>query len=64
MADIEAGKSTTAITAYLGALWALGLLDGIDQIAHPDKDKVGNTLESSRSPTTAPKRTKQLDDDF
>ena len=64
MADIEGGKATTAIAAYLGALWALGLLDGFDQIAHPDNDTEGKTLEASRSPSTAPKRSKALDDDF
>ncbi len=64
MADIEAGKATTAVAAYIGALWALGLLDGFDQIAHPDKDTEGKTLEAARRPGTAPKRRKELDDDF
>lgn len=64
MADIEAGKPTTAIAAYIGALWALGLLEDIDQIAHPDNDAEGKTLEASRRPSTAPKRNKALDDDF
>ncbi len=63
MADIEKGKPTTAIVAYLGALWALGLLKQMDGLADPDHDLEGKTLESARSPKTAPKR-KAFDDDF
>ncbi len=64
MGDIENGKPTTAIAAYVGALWALGLLEGFSVVANPDHDLEGKTLESVRSPTTAPKRKKELDDDF
>jgi transcriptional regulator with XRE-family HTH domain len=64
MADIEAGKATTAVAAYIGALWALGLLDDFELLAHPDRDLEGKTLEASRRPATAPKRRKGLDDDF
>ena len=63
MADIERGKATTAIVAYLGALWALGLLEPMATLADPDRDLEGKALESARSPKTAPKR-KALDDDF
>lgn len=63
MGDIERGKPTTAVAAYLGALWALGLLRPIDALADPDRDLEGKTLESARSPKTAPKR-KAYDDDF
>jgi ribosome-binding protein aMBF1 (putative translation factor) len=63
MADIENGKPTTAIAAYLGALWALGLLRDVKNIGHPDRDEEGKVLERSRSPRTAPKR-KSIDDDF
>lgn len=63
MADIERGKATTAIAAYLGALWALGLLHQMEELADPDRDLEGKTLESARHPTTAPKR-KAHDDDF
>jgi len=62
--DVERGKPTTAIAAYLGALWALGLLEGLEDVADPDRDAEGKTLEAMRAPTTAPKRTKGLDDDF
>jgi transcriptional regulator with XRE-family HTH domain len=63
MADVEKGKPTTAIAAYIGALWALGLLKELDAVADPDRDLEGKTLESARSPKTAPKR-RAFDDDF
>ena len=63
LADIEKGKPTTAIAAYLGALWALGLLRDIREVADPDRDEEGKILERSRSPKTAPKR-RTMDDDF
>lgn len=63
MADIEKGKPTTAIAAYLGALWALGLHGDIRKLADPDSDEEGKILERARSPQTAPKR-KIIDDDF
>jgi len=64
MGDIERGKPTTAIAAYIGALWALGLLNQTEIVAHPDYDLEGKALEATRSPKTAPKRRKELDDDF
>ncbi len=63
MADIEKGKPTTAVAAYLGALWALGLLKDTERLADPDRDLEGKTLEAARRPKTAPKR-KAFDDDF
>lgn len=65
MADVENGKPTTSIAAYIGALWALGLLGGVEALAHPDHDREGKALEDARSPTTAPKRSSRtMDDDF
>ncbi len=63
VADIEKGKPTTAIAAYLGALWALGLLRNMREVADPDRDEEGKILEQARRPKTAPKR-RVLDDDF
>lgn len=63
MADVEKGKPTTAIAAYIGALWALGLHGDIRELADPDSDEEGKILERARSPRTAPKR-KIIDDDF
>lgn len=64
MSDIEKGKPTTAVAAYVGALWALGLADDLKIIADPDRDAEGKLLEQARAPTTAPKRRKALDNDF
>jgi len=63
LAQIEEGKLTTAVAAYLGALWALGLLNQLRNVADPDRDEEGKTLERIRSPKAAPKRRK-MDDDF
>ena len=64
MSDVEKGKPTTAIAAYIGALWALGLTDDLYNIADPDRDSEGKALENARAPKTAPKRKKELDNDF
>jgi transcriptional regulator with XRE-family HTH domain len=63
LAQIEKGKPTTAVAAYLGAMWALGLLNQLKDVADPDRDEEGKTLERARSPKAAPKRRK-MDDDF
>ena len=63
LADVENGKPTTAVVAYVGALWALGLHKNIYELADPDRDEEGKILERARSPRTAPKR-KIIDDDF
>ena len=64
MSDMEKGKATTAISSYLGALWVLGLLDDMKIVGDPDNDIEGKTLEKSRTPKTAAKRRKELDNDF
>lgn len=64
MSDIEKGKATTAIAAYVGALWALGLSDGLSRIGDPELDSEGKALEGLRTPKTAGKRKKPLDNDF
>jgi transcriptional regulator with XRE-family HTH domain len=64
MSDIEKGKPSTAIASYLGALWVLGLLKDMQTVADPDRDSEGKILEKSRTPKTAGKRKKALDNDF
>ena len=61
--DIERGKPTTGVAAYVGALWALGLLTHMRGVADPDRDEEGKTLERARSPRTARPR-RSLSDDF
>jgi len=63
LAEAERGKASTAIAVYLGALWALGLIDPLREVTDPDRDEEGKILESLRRPGTAPKRW-GLDDDF
>jgi DNA-binding XRE family transcriptional regulator len=63
VADIEKGKPTTGVAAYMGALWVLGLLDHMDGVADPDRDEEGSALERARSPKTARSR-RTLGDDF
>jgi transcriptional regulator with XRE-family HTH domain len=63
LANVERGKPTTAVAAYLGALWALGLLEHMSEVASPDRDEEGTILERSRTPKTA-RVSKELDGDF
>lgn len=64
IADIERGKPSASIAAYFGALWALGLSDNLRNLADPDNDTEGKALENARSPKTAAKRKKVLENDF
>lgn len=63
VADIEKGKPTTGIAGYIGALWALGLLSHMREVADPDRDEEGKTLERARSPRSA-RRSSALSDEF
>ena len=42
VADVERRKATTGVAPYLGALWALGLLDQMHGVADPDGDDEGD----------------------
>ena len=64
MSDIEKGKPTTAVAAYIGALWALGLAESLSAVADPDLDAEGKALENLHAPKTAAKRRRALDNDF
>lgn len=63
VADVEKGKPTTGIAAYLGALWVLGLLDRMREVADPERDEEGLILERARGPKRAGRR-RTLSDDF
>ena len=63
VSDIERGKPTSGIAVYMGALWALGLLGHMRNVADPDRDEEGKTLERARSPRIARPR-RSLSDDF
>jgi len=63
VAEVERGKPGTGIAAYLGALWVLGLLGPMSEVADPARDEEGMTLERARSPKAARSR-RVLSDDF
>ena len=63
VADIERGKPTSGVAVYLGALWVLGLLGQMREVADPDRDEEGKILERARSPRIA-RIPKTLSDDF
>lgn len=47
---IEAGDAAVSIGIYAGVLLALGLLDGLTQIADIGRDSVGKALASAELP--------------
>lgn len=53
LADAGKGKATTSIAIYVGALWALGLLNDLEKVADPDRDDEGKVLAQSRAPGRA-----------
>jgi transcriptional regulator with XRE-family HTH domain len=53
LSALEAGKPGVTLATFATVLWALGLDGTLDQVAHPDHDTHGKTLESSRAPKRA-----------
>lgn len=47
---VEAGDPRVSIGIYAAVLQALGLLNGLDQLADPARDEVGQTLSSAELP--------------
>ena len=47
---VEAGDSNVSIGIYAAVLQALGLLEGLGEIADISRDKVGQTLASAELP--------------
>ena len=60
---IEAGSPTTSIGAYFAVLWALGLERELVDLASPDRDEEGKTLEEARQPRRV-RASSVLDADF
>jgi len=50
---VEAGDTNVGIRIYAGVLQALGLLDGLSQIADISNDSVGQALASAQLPKHA-----------
>lgn len=47
---VEGGSPTTALSAYFTVLWALGLEREFENLAAPERDEEGKTLEAARQP--------------
>lgn len=47
---LEQGKPGVEIGAYVTVLWLFGLDRSLEQVANPDNDTHGKTLETSRRP--------------
>ncbi|WP_456791762.1 helix-turn-helix domain-containing protein [Bradyrhizobium sp. USDA 4506] len=47
---VEAGDTNVSIGIYAGVLQALGLLDGLSQIADISNDRIGQALASAELP--------------
>ena len=60
---VESGAPGTALGAYAAALWALGLLEHLAEVARPDRDAEGETLAAARLGERARTST-ALDDNF
>lgn len=59
----EKGKPSTGIAIYAAMLWSLGLVEQLAEVADPDRDDEGKTLEKSRQRAKAG-ASKRLSDDF
>ena len=60
---VESGAPGTGIGAFAAALWALGLLEQLAEVARPDRDAEGETLAAARLGERA-RASNSLDDDF
>ncbi len=63
LVGIEQGKLGTGFGAYVAVLWALGLHHKVAELAAPDEDAEGRTLEAARLPERA-RPSSAMDDDF
>jgi transcriptional regulator with XRE-family HTH domain len=63
VADAERGKPTTGIAVYAAMLWALDLLNQMDDVAAPERDDEGQTLALARERGRARPKT-ELSNDF
>jgi transcriptional regulator with XRE-family HTH domain len=61
--DAEKGKASTGIVVYSALLWLYDLLQPLEEIADPSKDKEGLSLEAARGRTRV-RKSEDLDNDF
>lgn len=53
---LELGKPGVAISAWVAALWVLGLDRSLEAVADPDRDTHGKALELARQPQRVRRR--------
>ncbi len=63
IADAEKGKITSSIGIYAALLWVMGILEQLDDVALPTKDREGLTLASLKDRERA-RHAGDLDNDF
>lgn len=63
VAEAEKGKPSTGVVVYAALLWALDLLNQMEDVADPAKDEEGQRLALSREPSRA-RHSKEEDNDF
>lgn len=61
--DAEKGKPSTTIAVYSALLWLYDLLQPLEGLADPSKDKQGIVRENAKGRTRV-RRGKELDNDF
>jgi transcriptional regulator with XRE-family HTH domain len=61
--DAEKGKASTGIVVYSALLWLYDLLQPLEEIADPSKDKEGLSLEATKGRTRV-RKSGSLDNDF
>jgi transcriptional regulator with XRE-family HTH domain len=54
---LERGDPGVAVATFVSALWLVGLLDRLRDLAKPENDVLGNMLETSRLPRRVRKST-------
>lgn len=63
VSDAEKGKPATGIVVYAALLWALDLLNQMDEVALPENDHEGQTLALAKESTRA-RHSTENDNDF
>lgn len=61
--DAEKGKASTGIAVYSALLWLYDLLQPLEEIADPTKDKEGLALEAAKGRKRV-RKSEGLDNDF
>lgn len=61
--DAEKGKASTGIVVYAGLLWLYDMLQPLEELADPSKDKEGIALQATRERKRA-RKSGGLDNDF